>query len=145
MSQPIKTALPAAVKKLLREAESALHHSLKDHIQVSYHGADGILDPIAKAMIEHINCLQSVFYAIEGLLETPPLNCLVGDVLHAALMLNLSFSKLCNAANEARGIPINGYGAGEPLYKFEDGGAILEAINTARVLNDVIADLREAI
>lgn len=101
MNSPTKTVLPANIKKLLREAESALHHSLKDNIEASYRGADGVIDPTAKALVEHINCLRSIFGAVEDLLETPPLKCLVGDVLHGALMHNLSFSKLCNTANEA--------------------------------------------
>lgn len=145
MNSPIRTALPANIKTLLREAESALHHSLKDNIEASYRGADGVIDPTAKAMVEHVNCLRSIFGAVEDLLETPPLKCLVGNILHGALMLNLSFSKLCDAANEARGIPLNGYGVDEPLYKYENEDAILDAINAAQVLNDVIADLRGAI
>jgi hypothetical protein len=145
MNQPIKTALPSNIKKLLRKAESTLHHSLKENIEASYKGADGSLDPVAMAIVGHINCLQSVFAAVEDLLETPPLKYLVGDVLHGALMLNLSFSKLCGAANEARGTPLNGYDVDEPLYKYEDSLAILNAINAAQVLDDVIADLRETI
>ncbi len=145
MNQPIKTALSANVKKLLREAESTLHHSLKDDIEAAYKDAEGVLDPVAAAIVNHINTLRSVFIAVEYLLETPPLERLAGGVLHGALMLNVSFLRLSSTANDTQGILVNGCGDDEPLYKYKGDGVILEAINAGQLLKDVINDLQGAI
>ena len=142
MNQPIKTAIPASTKKLLREAISVLPQSLTDHIGASCKDAAGNLDPMAEAMAAHINCLRLTLYGIEDYLENDSLKYLVGNVLHGSLMLNLSFLKMCEAANEARGTQLNNRDANEPWYKYKDEGAILEAIEAAELLNDIIADLR---
>lgn len=144
MNQPIKTVLSAEIETLFREAESVLNPSLIDNIKVIYTGKDGNLDPIAEAIIQHINSIRSALNAVEELLKTPVLKRYAGVILYGALLQNLSFSKLCNAANEIKGIP-KCYGVDMAIYTLDDDAAVLEAIDASRRLKDIIADLRVSI
>ena len=145
MNQPIKTALSASIKKLLREAEeNTCSQYLEDDIAEKYADADGVLrDGYAQSIITHLDCLHSMFYAYKQTLEIKTLTCLASDVLDSITLLNKSFLKLCEAANNVRGIPLNGYGVDYPLYLFDDGGPILEAIGRAQEIELILADLRE--
>ena len=118
MTRPIISAETAA---LLKEAKSLLSPSLVNSIKFSYTGNDGNLDPVAKAVIEHINCLQSVLDAVEKLLETPELKRFVGSSLYGAVHLCIAL-KQCAA-------PIND----------------LEVIAAAEALKDIIGELMVSI
>jgi hypothetical protein len=139
-NQAIKTTLPANVKKLLHEAETTLR-PLKNSIEVVYKGVDGVLDPTGKALNEHIDRLQSIFAAVEDSLATV-WGGLVGNALHEALRVNTSLIMLCNDVCGSQGIPFDLGGAGDALYFYEYSGVFLSVMTTARVLSDVIYDLR---
>jgi len=117
MNKPIKTTLSNRTKQLLREAEvNTCSKNLEDEIATKYADADGVLrDNLAQSMIACFAGLRPIFYAYKQTLEIKTLNCLASDVLDSITLLNKALIKISEAANNVRGIPLNGYGVDYPL------------------------------